>query len=73
MEEVLGAEGDAGIEQGPRVLEPLLERGQAGLVLVHGHAGLPEEQAEHGQGSQSLERGPAVEILEIKPSQVNPQ
>ena len=31
----VGAEGDAGVEQAARVLQPLLQRGQFALILVH--------------------------------------
>ena len=48
VEDVLGAEGDAGVEDGPRVLEPLLQRGHTRVELVHGDAGLPGEQAHDG-------------------------
>ena len=37
LPDVLGAEGDAGVQEAPRVLQPLLQRGQLALVLVHCH------------------------------------
>ena len=37
LPDVLGAEGDAGVEEAARVLQPLLERGQLALILVHCH------------------------------------
>ena len=52
MEDVLGAEGDAGIEDGPCVFQPLLERGHTCVELVHGDTGLPGEQAHDGAGLQ---------------------
>ena len=38
LPDILGAEGDAGVEEAARVLKPLLKRGQLTLILVHCHA-----------------------------------
>ena len=38
LPDVLWAEGDAGVEEAARVLQPLLQRGQFALILVHCHA-----------------------------------
>ena len=38
LPDVLRAEGDARVEEAARVLQPLLQRGQLALILVHCHA-----------------------------------
>ena len=47
---MLGAEGDAGVVDGPGVLQPLLERGHPRVEFVHRDAGLPGEQTHDGAG-----------------------
>ena len=47
---MLGAEGDAGVVDGPGVLQPLLERGHPCVELVHRDAGLPGEQTHDSAG-----------------------
>ena len=49
-----------GVVDRPGVLQSLLQGGQARPVLVHGGAGLPQKQAQHGRGAQRLEEQSAV-------------
>ena len=49
-----------GVVDGPGVLQSLLQGGQTRPVLVHCSTRLPQEQAQHGCSTQSLEEQPVV-------------